>query len=182
MSTQQVNGNPSTVSSSNNNGGSVINGGSSTVLNPISLGYSDTGVFGSYVIDGDSADKVLTAGVFSYNNQRPVAKRTTKELAGGVANDVLLSGAAQPGLIRSINKLEVLRTRRLATAIRAGKWNIFKGRFLNNQNQAADNPVVAVDTLEPDTEANVSRTSPGGLVYKTGSPVPFSDQYKPKTA
>lgn len=180
MATQQVDGNAVTATSTDNNGGSVINGGTTTVLNSVDLGYSNVGVFGTAVIDGPDADKALNAGTFSYNNQRPIAKRVTEELSG-VANTTLQSGAGQPGLIRSIHKLEVLTTRRLTTAIRAGKWNIFKGAFLNNQTQGADNPVVATDSLATDDAANPSRSVPGELVYKTGAPVPVQDDYKAKT-
>jgi len=181
MSIQQVNGDPVSTASTDNNGGSVINGGSTTTLNNVSLGYSDVEVFGSTVLDNDHADKSIDAGIFAFDNNRPVAKRVTTTLAGEVSNTTLRSGASQPGLIRSVHKLEVLRTRRLTAAIRSGKWNIFKGKFLNNQNQTADKPVVAVDSLATDNAANPSRSAPGQLIYKTGAPVPVQDDYKEKT-
>jgi hypothetical protein len=180
MSTIQVNGSSVTNQSTNNNGGSVVNGGSTTMLDSVDLGYSDVGVFGSSVVDGTDTDKALSAGTFSFSNQRPVAKRVSSSLSG-VSNTVLRSGASQPGLIRSIHKLEVLRTRRLTTAIRAGKWNIFKGAFLNNQDQTADNPTVATDSLASDNAATPTRDVPGELVYKTSAPVPVQDNYKAKT-
>lgn len=174
MSTLQVNGSAVTSSSTNNNGGSVLNGGSSVILESLDLGYSDVGVFGSSVIDGDNTDKALSSGTFSYSNQRPIAKRITEELAGGVSNTTLQSGAAQPGLVRSIHKLEVVRTRRLTTAIRAGDWNIYTGTW-------ATDPTVAVDTFATDEAATPTREIPGELVYKTSSPVPVQDDYKTKT-
>ena len=180
MSTIQVSGSSVTNQSTNNNGGSVVNGGSTTMLDSVDLGYSDVGVFGSSVVDGTDTDKALSAGTFSFSNQRPVAKRVSSSLSG-VSNTVLRSGAGQPGLMRSIHKLEVLTTRRLTTAIRAGKWNIFKGAFLNNQNQAADNPTVATDSLASDNAATPTRDVPGELVYKTSAPVPVQDNYKAKT-
>jgi hypothetical protein len=183
MSTIQVDGSSAVTSTStNNNSGVAINIGSgSTILNSRSLGSNNLGVFGSTIVDNDVVDKALDGGVLAYNNERPVAKRTTTSLAT-VSNSVLLSGALQPQLIRGIHKLEVLRTRRLATAIRAGKWNIYKGKFLNNQNQTADNPVVAVDTLADDTAAMPTRSVPGRLVYRTGAKLPVQDTYKAKTA
>jgi len=174
MATQQVSGSAVTASSTNNYGGSVINGGTTTILDSIDLGYSDVGVFGSSVIDGSQTDKALSAGTFSYSNQKPVAKRVTEELAGGVSNTTLQSGAAQPGLLRSIHKLEVLRTRRLTTAIRAGYWNIYSGSW-------STNPTVAVDTLSTDDAAAPTRAVPGELVYKTSAPEPVQDDYKAKT-
>lgn len=180
MSILQVGGSAVTSSSTNNNGGSVINGGSTSLLDSVDLGYSDVGVFGSSVVDGPDTDKALSAGTFSYSNQAPIAKRVTEELSG-VSNNFLQSGASVPSLTRSIHKLEVLTTRRLTTAIRAGKWNIFKGAFLNNQNQAADNPTVATDSLSSDNAATPTRAVPGELVYKTSAPTPVQDDYKAKT-
>lgn len=185
MAIQQVNGDPVTANSTNNNGGSVLNGGDTSVLNSIDLGYSDVGVFGSSVVDNDDADKALSAGTFSYSNQRPVAKRVTEQLSG-VNNDYLQSGASDPSNARSIHQVEVIRTRRLTTAIRANKWNEYTGEF------EAGYPVVAVDefydistdstSVNPtDNAANPSRQVPGELVYKTGAPVPVQDDYKEKT-
>lgn len=173
MATQQVDGSAVTASSTDNNGGSVLKGGSTSVLNSVDLGYSNVGVFGSSVIDGDDTDKALSAGTFSYSNQHPIAKRVTDTLSG-VSNTYLLSGAAVPGNIRSIHKIQSVRTRRLTTAIRAGYWNIFSGTF-------STSPVVAVDTFDTDDAANPSRSAPGELVYKTGAPVPVQDDYKAKT-
>lgn len=174
MSIQQVNGSAVTATSTNNDNGSVLNGGSTTVLNSVDLGYSNVGVFGSYVVDGDNADKALDAGTFSYNNQKPVAKRITEELAGGVSNTFLQSGASKPELVRSIHKLEKVRTRKLTTAIRAGYWNIYSGEWSTSVD-------VVEDTFSTDDAASPTRSAPGELTYKTGAPVPVQDDYKPKT-
>jgi hypothetical protein len=173
MATQQVNGSAVTATSTNNRGGAVVNGGTTTILDQVSLGYSNVGVFGSSVVDGTDTDKALSAGTFSFNNRGPIAKRVTESLSG-VTNTVLRSGADQPQLIRSIHKLEVVRTRRLTTAIRAGYWNIYSGTFTTA-------PTVAVDSFASDDAANPSRSSPGELTYMTGSPNPVNDDYKAKT-
>ena len=173
MATQQVDGNAVTSTSTNNRGGAVVNGGTSTILDSVDLGYSNVGVFGSSVADGTDTDKALSDGTFSYNNSSPIAKRVTESLSG-VTNTVLLSGADQPQLIRSIHKLEVVRTRRLTTAIRAGYWNIYSGTW-------STNPTVAVDSLATDDAANPTRSSPGELTYMTGAIVPVNDDYKAKT-
>lgn len=180
MSIQQVDGSAVTASSTNNNNGSVINGGTTAVLNSVDLGYSDVGVFGSSVADGTDTDKAVSAGTFSYNNQSPVAKKVTETLSG-VSNTYLLSGSSYHNDIHSIHKIESVTTRRLTTAIRAGKWNIYKGKFLNNQNQAVDNPTVATDSFGSDNAANPTKAVPGELVYKTSAPVPVQDDYKEKT-
>ena len=91
---------------------------------------------------------------------------------GGLSNAVLLSGASVPSLMRSIHKLEVLRTRRFTTAIRANKYNRFTGQF------EAGYPVVAVDSLASDSAATPTRGVPGQIVYKLGQPVPFTQNYQ----
>jgi hypothetical protein len=174
MATQTVSGGAVTKATTNNNHGVAKNVGSTaSVLSNQTLGASDVGVFGSTVVDNNSADKALSGGVFSHNNDSPTAKRVTKKLAG-VTNTYLQSGAATPGLVRSIHKLEVLRTRRVATAIRAGALNIYTGVI-------SPAPTVAVDTLATDEAATPTRAVPGELVYKTGAPTPIQDNYKPKT-
>lgn len=194
MATLQTDGtSPVTSQSSVNNGGTIRANGnvSSGVLSSVQTSRPDLGRFGSTVIDNNSADPALTSGAFAYNNDRPVAKKTTTSLAG-VSNDVLLSAAGQPGLVRSIHRQEVVRTRRLATAIRLGRWNIFKGKFLNNQTQASQPPTVAVDPFwdnannttsvtSTDEAASPTRSVPGELVYRDGSALPVTDVYKPKT-
>jgi hypothetical protein len=173
MSTQQVDGSAVTATSTKNKGGSVVNGGTTAVLDSVALGYSNVGVFGTAVVDGTDTDKALTAGTFSFNNQAPVAKRVTTSLSG-VSNSFLQSGAAKPGVVRSIHFVQSVRTRRLTTAIRAGYWNIYTGQF-------SSAPTVAVDTFATDNAANVSRAFPGQLTYKTGAPVPVQDDYPEKT-
>ena len=174
MATQQVNGSAVTSTSTRNNGGAVIKAGTSaTLVDNVALGYSNVGVFGSSVADGTNTDKALSAGTFSYNNQSPIDKRVTTTLSG-VSNTYLQSGAAKPDLVRSIHKLEVVRTRRLTTAIRAGYWNIYSGSFTTP-------PTVAVDTFATDEAATPTRSVPGELTYKTGAPTPVNDNYKAKT-
>jgi hypothetical protein len=174
MATQTVSGGVVTKESTKNNHGTAKNVGvSASVLSNQALGGSNVGVFGSTVVDNSSADKALSAGTFKYDNKSPIAKRVSTSLSG-VSNSYLRSGAAVPGLVRSIHKLEVLRTRRLTTAIRAGNWNIYTGKF-------SSDPVVAVDTLATDSAATPTRNVPGQLVYKTGAIVPVQDDYKPKT-
>jgi hypothetical protein len=185
MSTQQVNGSAVTASSTNNNGGSVVNGGSTTLLDSVDLGYSDVGVFASSVVDGPDTDKALSAGTFAYNNATPTAMKITTSLAG-VSNDFLRSGANDTDGAKSINKLEVVRTRRITTAIRNNKWNEYSGEW------EAGFPSGAVDAFwdisagsgvstSTDQAASPTRSVPGELVYLQGNPVPKLDDYKAKT-
>lgn len=162
-----------------NNGGAAINAGTDFELNPvlgsrINSSRNDLGAFGSTVVENINNVAALTGGIFGQLNDI-VGKRLSDTLAGTVSNTTLLSGALVPGLIRSIHKLEVLRTRRVTTAIRAGYWNEVTGTW-------STNPTNAVDTLATDDAANPTRSVPGELTYKTGAPVPVQDDYKAKTS
>ncbi len=177
MATLQVNGDPVTATSTRNRGGSGINTASSTVLsNSVELGYpAEIDAFGSVVVDGDDTDKAVDAGNFANNTQRPIAKRVTSELSG-VDNDVLLSGAAQPQLVQSVNKLETMTSLLQTTAYRDGRWNIFTGQYDPGY------PLTSDDDFGADTEARASRVAPGNLSYKGGNPLPVSESYPVKTA
>lgn len=158
------------------NGGAVTKGGTvaSSLLDNVEVSRYDAGVFGSTVLDNDWANEALSAGTFAYNNQTPVAKRITDTLAGSVSNTTLLSGAAVPSNVRSIHKLETLRTQRITTAIRANKYNRFTGAW------DAGYPANAVDSLPTDNAANPTRSAPGQLTYKEGALIPVNDDYKAK--
>lgn len=129
MSTQQINGSAITSTSTRNNGGAVVNAGTkSTLVDNITLGYTYAQVTGTGPIDGTDANEAVSAGTFAYNNASPIAKRVTSKLSG-VSNTVLLSGADQPQLIRSIHKRETYRVSKRATAYRKGYWDPFYGKF-----------------------------------------------------
>lgn len=181
MATAKINGVDYSVPPNVKNSGAVNNRGvaakvgSSTKLTNVQVSRFNTTVFASTVIDNDWADEALSAGTFAYNNSKPVAPRVTTTLSG-VSNTFLRSGADTPTLVRSIHKLETLRTRRLTTAIRANKYNRFTGAW------DAGYPVVAVDSLNSDTAATPTRSVPGQLTYKLGNPIPVSNNdYKAKT-
>lgn len=132
---------------------------------------------GSVVVYGTDTDKALTSGTFAYNNAAPVAKRVTSSLAT-ISNTSLRSGAAVPRLTKSVHKIESIITRKLATAIRAGNWNIYTGKF-------SSGPTVTTDTFHKavsgaayvDKVANVSRSNPGVAVYKIGAKNPVVNTY-----
>lgn len=85
------------------------------------------------------------------------------------------------GIRRSIHKLEHMRTRRVATAIRAGNWNIYTGTFSTDPTVADDAP-----TWGTDEAANPTRAIPGELVYRhsgmpDGTYGPVQKDYPAKT-
>lgn len=136
----------------------------SSLLVGVATSREDVGVFGSTVIDNNDADKALNAGVFAYDNEKPIAKRLTTSLST-VSNDYLLSGAADPTERRSIHKLEVLRSRLATTAIREGHWNEYTGQYDPGY------PLVVTDSLGTDNAANPTRAVPGILAYAGQSSV-----------
>lgn len=174
-------------SGSGGNGGAVAKASNTNLLDGVTISRYDGGVFGSTALDNNDADKALSAGTFAYNNQKPVAKRITTAISG-VSNSVLLSGAAQPSLVQSIHKIQVLgmgyaegvRTRKLTSAIRAGKWNEYSGEFEAGYPQSSTD-VFSLSPSYEDVAANPTRAVPGKLTYKTSAPSLVNDSYKEKT-
>jgi hypothetical protein len=181
MSVAQANGSAVTVNSTKNDGGVAKQIGSSSVLNNVSITNPPVGVFGSTVLDNNYADKALSGGVFKHDNLRPISKRVTTTLAT-VTKPVLQSGALVPANLRMLHKRESYKVSQIATAIRAGEWNIYTGTWGVNPVSTTETPGSDA-TLGPlDRAASVSRSSPGQLVYRTGARLPVRDDYKAKTA
>lgn len=163
------------------NGGSAAKISDTSKLDGVAVSRYDAGVFGSAVVDTNDVD---TAGgaILAYNNPGPIAKRLTTSLNDS-PNSFLLSGAAVPSLVESIHYIKVctmgcsdgVRTRRLTSAIRQGKFNRYTGTF------EAGYPVVAADSFASDNAAQPTRGTPGELTYKSSSLVPVNDVYKSKT-
>ena len=184
MATQQINGtSTSTATSTKNKGGTVIRSGTSKILTNVSNARSNISVFASTVIPDtsttvDYATKVLSAGTFAYNNQKPVAKRYSILIAG-TSNSFLQTGAARPELIRSIQKLETQRTLRFTTALRAGYYNRYTGKFTTLPTNTTDSPGT-------DTAAAPTQSVPGQIVYMSRGKNPVwgtdaNSAYKPRS-
>lgn len=179
MASIQTNGSATTGTyrtggSTNNNHGTAKNiGTASSVLENSGLGKVNVGVFGSTVIDGNDTDKALSGGVIAHNHIKPITKRVTTEL-GGVNSTALATTSGVPSQLRLLHKRESFKVVQTATAIRAGYWNIYTGKWTTLPTSTTENPGV-------DYAATVSRTSPGKLVYRTGSKLPVRDNYKSKT-
>lgn len=177
----------SSYSTAKNNGGTIRANGtvSSGVVSSVPTVRPVVDAFGSKVVEDtvtikDYAGKAVSGGEFAHNHVKPISSLITTELAG-VATDVIKSPGNDGDVIRSINKLETLRTRRFTTAIRANKYNRVTDTW------AAGYPAVAVDTLATDVAATPSPASPGELVYMAGGKVPVygsdaNSSYKPKTS
>lgn len=164
----------------NNRGTIKANGTSaSSLVNNVSTRAPAVSTFASTPIDNsvtvkDYAAKAVSGGTFAHNHTKPISSLITTELAG-LTNNSILSPGNDGDVIRSINKLETLRSRRFTTAIRSNKYNRVTNTFDNGF------PVVDTDTLLTDNAATPTRSSPGQLIYRTGGPKPKLDDYKSKT-
>jgi len=174
MATVQSNGSAVTLTSTKNKGGTILAAGSaaSGVVQTQKAASYYSSSFASTVINGTNTDPA-NGGTFAYNDAHPVAIRYTTSLAG-ISNTFLRSGSSNPNERRTVNKTESVRTRRSATSIRNGNFNIYNGLFTSS-------PTVAVDSFGTDTAASPTAAVPGQLVYKIGNPVPFTKNYAKKT-
>jgi hypothetical protein len=160
-------------SGSKNNGGSATRVGTSVKLNNVAVSKDTTGVVGSVVVDGADTDKAISGGTIAHNHVKPITAKVTAEIAG-VASSVLSTSANNPAQLRSINKRESYKSAGTATAIRAGYYNLYTGRF-------STPPTPVTETPGTDSAATVSRNAPGDLVFRTGSKLPVRTQdYKAK--
>jgi hypothetical protein len=168
-------------------GGSASKVSTTNLLTGVSTDRKDFGVFGSTVLDNNSSDPALSAGVFAYNNQSPIAKRITTSLST-VANDVLQSGAIVPSLIQSIHYTKVcdpscndgVRTRKTTSAIRNNKYDIFSGKFDTGFPEVVVDNFIGSDGSSGDTAAKPTRKSTGKLVFMSNAKVPVSSSYDDK--
>ena len=85
MATVQTNGSSAVTSTSTiNNGGIITANGtaSSNIVRSQQTAAAQAGVYSNVVVDGDNADKALSAGTFAYNNAVPTAPKITTTLSG----------------------------------------------------------------------------------------------------
>lgn len=145
-------------------------------LNSVGSGVKNSGGAAAKISDTNLLDGVVVSGSEMLDEPavRGVGKRLETSNVSEV-NSYLKSGASVPSIVRSIHKLEVLRTLRVTSAIRAGEFDEFSGTFNMGY------PVNAVDSLETDVAATPTRSLPGKLTYKSSSSLPVNDSYKPKT-
>lgn len=170
-----------------NNGGTIRANGtvSSGVVSsvktprPVVTTFASTPIEDSVTIK-DYAGKAVSGGTFAHDHVKPISHLITTEIAG-VNTDVIKSPGNNGDVIRSINKLETLRSRRFTTAIRANKYNRVTDKWDSGY------PTVGVDTLATDVAATPTAAVPGQLVYRTGKAVPVYgndaySSYKAKTS
>jgi hypothetical protein len=187
MATVQVNGSALTNNpygsfneAKNSNGTMKANGSTtSLVMDAVTTPSPVVDAFASKVVENsvtvkDYAGKAVSGGTFAFNNTKPISSLISDELAG-VSNTSILTPGNDGDVVRSIHKLETLRTRRFTSAVRSNKYNRITNTFDSGF------PVVATDSLSSDDAANPTQSVPGELTYMRGSATPYNDNYKAKT-
>jgi hypothetical protein len=166
-------------SGSKNNGGSATRVGTSVKLNNVAVSKDTTGVVGSVVVDGADTDRAVDGGTIAHNHVKPISAKVTTEIAG-LASSVLSSSANNPAQLRAINKVESVKSNGVATAIRAGYFNIYTGRFSTNPTPVTVYPTGVPTTNQAwvgtDDAATPTRSAPGELVFRTGAKLPVRDR------
>jgi hypothetical protein len=187
MATIQQNGSATTRYTTKNNSGSVLRAKNTGLVHGVSVGGTNLSFIGSRVLVTKDIAKAVSAALIAYNTRQPVGMKVSSTI-GGRSNTALKSGADVPSQIRGINKLESVLTRRELTAIRAGKFNFYTGKW------AAGYPVVTNDTgttgtagvlvnasnVYTDKAATPTRAVPGRLTFKGSSRNAVTVNYKAK--
>ena len=148
-------------STADNNGGSVLSPNiSSDVLNDVAPNAGSNLAYTSGPKDGANTDKATVSGTFAKNTDSLLAMRSN-----ALVNAVLVfrNASIYPAYVRSINYLEGRTTSKVATAIRAGKYNIYTGQF------DVGFPASASDDFGNDTAARSSFAVPGSLTFMVNS-------------
>lgn len=109
-------------------------------------------------------------------NLRSIYKPTAKR----VTSPALLSGASVPGLRRNVMKIEQVKTRKVLTAIREGKYNMVTNKFSSTCGESGTDqcPDVVVDNFGTDRAASVGINNRGVLFYTLGHRIPVAANYR----
>lgn len=148
-------------STPHNNGGSVLSPNiSSDVLKDIAPNAGSTLAYTSGPKNGNDTDKATVSGTFAKNTNSLLAMRSN-----ALVNAVLVfrNASIYPAYVRSIHYLESRTTSKVASAIRAGKFNIYTGKF------DVGFPASASDSFGNDNAARSSFAVPGSLTFMVNS-------------
>jgi hypothetical protein len=135
---------------------------------PFIAAYNGTVVEGK-IIDTTYNFNTMTAGQY-------VGQKITTLLAGK-SNTSLKFGSNAGMLTRSINKVESVRTTKTLTALRAGSFNRYTGKWTAAVTVSSDGAVTN-STITSDNAAAPSASAPGRITFKEGGkPAPTSTAY-----
>lgn len=180
----------------------TISGHSFTVGNAIAISGTQSGTYdGAYriVAHVDANNVILNSAYkgnltgFAYANpdgtiaNQVAGNYAMKKLScqvHGIDYDKLQSGAADYGR-NKVARIFALRTSKIATAIRAGYWDMFSGRFTTDPSLSNDYTSMDFDGSNvPDDEAKVltghTYNVGGELTYRFGGANPTTDEYDTK--
>lgn len=153
----------------------------SGVVSNVSTSSPNFGIYGSVPVDNDDLDPVAPGAVLNYSNKKPIAMKLTKTI-NVFDNDILESGSSVPYLRRNVMKIEGITTRKIATSIREGKYNMATNTFASTCGDGNDQcPDVSVDSFGTDTAAAVSINNRGNLFYTLGHKEPVVESYMKTT-
>ncbi len=111
---------------------------------------------GNYPTDDLDSQKSLASVDFANSTFTAINQRSASAISGSLKN-----ASIYPEYLDSIHKKESARTARLATAMRAGNYNVITGKFTS--------VTVANDSFGNDNAARASFNVPGNLVYRIGN-------------
>ena len=159
-------------SSADNNGGSAaVYGSLSTVLTELAPNSGSDLAYTSGPKDNSDVDKAVSSETFAKYTNTLLAMRSSATVAS-VA--VFQNASIYPEYVRSINYIESRTTTKTATAIRAGKFNIYTGEF------AAGFPVNSTDSFGNDDAARSSYAVPGSLSFMVNGKTVTTQNYPAK--
>lgn len=123
-------------------------------------------------------------GTFGVNEAENFIMKKFDGNVHGQVNTKLQSGAADYGRDK-VHRIFALRTSKVTTAIRQGKWNIFTGQFTTDPSTSNDYTSMDIDGSNvPDEEAKDSTTkygTKGELIYNHGGRAVKQQDYEAKT-
>jgi hypothetical protein len=130
-----------------------------------------------YVSDQTGITYALPVGEIANLDANNYAMRTVVGTVHGVANDKITSPASDYGRAK-VHKVNAVRTRKVATAVRAGDWVPYSGEFVNQP--ALANDFAGFGTDEATVDSTTKYGLKGELAYRYGGPVPVSGEYEAK--
>lgn len=158
-------------------------GSNSDALDSSNLGISEPGLYGSTVASGARVgttpiDNSIVSSTNDIANQE-VGNYHMKRVASNVgqsASTSLASGASEKGSRRSkIHNMLSARVTQVATAIRAGNWNIYEGTFSAGPSGVNNYSSLGTDDAAATNDANAQAllgeyafSTAGGSVIKSG--------------
>lgn len=155
-----------------NNGGSVLSYNiSSTILNDIAPNAGSNLAYTSGPKDGSDTDKSTVGGTFAKNTDSLLAMRSNALVNTSL---VFRNASIYPQYTRSIKYIESRTTSKVATAIRAGKYNIYTGKF------SVGFPASSTDNFGNDEAARVTFSAPGSLTFMVTGKTATTQNYPAK--